>query len=78
MVNPMRRIIINIDEGCDHITDQDIVAMLGYIISNGRVSKTAGREHYCHVTTWTDRTGIFATRNTKGTDIFRVFHDSQS
>lgn len=71
----MRRIIINIDDDVNHLEDSNIIQRVLSVVNQGRISKTANREHYCHVTTWTDRTGVFATRNAKGTDIFRVFYD---
>lgn len=54
--------------------DDDVLLRVYAIISDGRVSETAGRAHYCHVTTWKDGMVIYAGINAKS-DRFVVMKD---
>lgn len=67
-----RRIIINIEH--DNLSDERVIALVGRIIENGRVSNTAGRKHYCHIShAGFEDTMVHATRRNDTTDTFTIW-----
>lgn len=73
-----RRIIINIDH--DDMPDEKAVRLVLQIMARGRISTTAGREHYCHLCRIGSDAGewtlIHATRRTDTTDTFSIYRES--
>ncbi len=67
-----RKIIIHIED--DSFSDLTAVRMVERVIQGGRISTTAGREHYCHVTTFGPAGAqyVHATKRTDSTDTFYI------
>ncbi len=54
--------------------DGDVLRRVLLVMAEGRISKTAGKAHYCHVTTWKDGMVIYAGINARS-DRFVVMKD---
>lgn len=70
-----RKIIIHIES--DEISDPDALHLVYAVAAKGRISTTASRKHYCHVSTFQipdtdDKITVFATKRTDTTDTFYV------
>lgn len=67
----MSKIII---DNRTNVPDVEVVSRVAFIMEGGRISTTAGKSHYCHVTTWKDGMVIYAGINAKS-DRFVVMKD---
>ena len=55
-------------------SDEDVLRRVLVAMAPGRVSTTAGKAHYCHVTTWRDGIVVYGMVNKKS-DRFVVMKD---
>lgn len=67
-----RRIIINIQD--DAVSDESALAMVQSVVAMGKLSETARRKHYCHITTFgpDGKRLVHATKRTDSTDTFTI------
>ena len=67
----MEKIII---ENRTDMLMRDAIYYVKHVISQGRISESAGKKQYCFVTTWKDGTVVYAHKN-KGSDRFVISKD---
>lgn len=69
-----RRLIINIQDDC--VSDAEATFLVEDVILKGRISKTADRNHYCHLTLYglgQNEIAVSAACRKKGTDTFTIW-----
>ncbi len=57
-----------------NVPDSDVLRRVLLVMAEGRISETAGKQHYCHMSTWKDGMVIYAGINAKS-DRFVVMKD---
>ena len=65
-----RRIIINIESD---ITDERAIEIVASVVAMGRISESAGRAHYCHISTTRDDLTVQSFKRTDTTDTFTIW-----
>lgn len=66
----MSRLILNIEDGIDPAV---ALYYATKVAAQGRISKTAGKEHYCFMTVFKNGVRVMASITSKGTDTMRIY-----
>lgn len=73
------RIIIN---NRTDLSDAWVLAYVTHVVNGGEISETAGRKHYCHLTTFKraradggDGLAVFCQKSKSGTTTFTLMED---